>query len=171
MPTEKTGGQQTGRFQKGQSGNPSGRPRGARNSATLAAEALLDGEAEALTRKAIEMALGGDTVALRLCLERIYPPRKDRPVTFALPPITSARDAADISAAVAAAVSNGDITLSEAAEVAKLIDAYVRAYTAAELDDSMARVGQLTDAELLRIASGGRVGENTTPRLLTITTR
>lgn len=128
MPSEKTGGQQAGRFQKGQSGNPSGRPRGARNSATLAAEALLDGEAEALTRKAIEMALGGDAVALRLCLERICPPRKDRPAIFRLPPITSARDAADIMAAVANAVAAGDITPSDAAEIAKVIDGYVRAY-------------------------------------------
>ena len=62
---------QGSRFQKGRSGNPNGRPKGSRNAATLACEALLDGEAEALTRKAIEMALGGDTVALRLCLERI----------------------------------------------------------------------------------------------------
>lgn len=134
--------------------------RGARNSATLAAEALLDGEVEALTRKAIEMALGGDTGALRLCLERIiYPPRKDRPVTFALPPITNARDTADISAAVAAAVSNGDITLSEAAEVAKLIDSYVRAHNAAELDDRTA-IRQVSDEELNRIAMGGQAAEN-----------
>ena len=42
------------------------RRHGARNSATLAAEALLDGEAEALTRKAIELALGGDSFALRI---------------------------------------------------------------------------------------------------------
>jgi len=169
---ENTGGKQAGRFQKGQSGNPSGRPRGARNSATLAVEALLDGEAEKLTRKAIEMALDGDTVALRLCLERIYPPRKDRPVTFALPPITSARDAADISAAVAASVSVGDITLGEAAEVAKLIDSYVRAHNAAELDDRMASIKRLTDAELMRIALGRRETQDEpvhrTPRLLAL---
>jgi hypothetical protein len=156
---ENTGGKQAGRFQKGQSGNPSGRPRGARNSATLAAEALLDGEAEALTRKAIELALAGDTVALRLCLERIYPPRKDRPVTFALPPITSARDAADISAAVAAAVSVGDITLGEAAEVAKLIDSYVRAYQAAELNDRVVRIEQLSDDELMRMIMSAQAAE------------
>jgi hypothetical protein len=68
------------RFQPGVSGNPAGRPKGAKNKSTLAAEALLDGEAEALTRKAVEMALRGDTVALRLCLERLMPPRRDRPV-------------------------------------------------------------------------------------------
>jgi hypothetical protein len=59
-------------FKPGQSGNPSGRPHGSRNKATLALEALLDGEGEAITRKAIEKALEGDTAALRLCLERIY---------------------------------------------------------------------------------------------------
>jgi Family of unknown function (DUF5681) len=45
-------------FQPGQSGNPSGRPKGARNKATLAVEALLENEAEALTRKVIDLALG-----------------------------------------------------------------------------------------------------------------
>jgi hypothetical protein len=64
----------------GQSGNPYGRPRGARNRATVVAERLLDGEADALTRKAIELAKEGDTTALRLCIERILPARKDRPV-------------------------------------------------------------------------------------------
>jgi len=74
-------------------GNP-GKPRGTRHKATRAALALLDGEAEALTRQAVTMALGGDVVALRLCLERIAPPRKDAPVAIALPPMQSAADAA-----------------------------------------------------------------------------
>jgi hypothetical protein len=60
-------------FQKGQSGNPHGKPKGALNHATRAAQMLLDGEANAITRKCIEMALAGDTIALRLCLERIVP--------------------------------------------------------------------------------------------------
>jgi hypothetical protein len=103
MSSVNTGSKQAGRFQKGRSGNPSGRPRGSRNAATLACE-------EALTQKAIEMALAGDVVALRLCIDRICPPRKDRPVTFPLPPITSARDAAAIMAAVAEAVAAGRVT-------------------------------------------------------------
>jgi len=78
-------------------------------------------------------------------------------------------------AAVAAAVSNGDITLSEAAEVAKLIDAYVRAYKAAELDDRTAPIRQLSDAELLRIAMGGHQTDGTptpqSPKLLILNSR
>ena len=68
-----------GRFRKGRSGNPKGRPMGVRNKATEAAELVLDGEAEALTRKAVERALEGEASALRLCLERIIPPRRERP--------------------------------------------------------------------------------------------
>ena len=83
---ENTVAKQRGRpFKPGHSGNPAGKPKGTRHKATLAMEAPLDGEVERLTRKAVEMALAGDTTALRLCLDRIAPVRRDRPVTFDLP--------------------------------------------------------------------------------------
>src|SRR5882724_7958032 len=83
---ERTAGKERGRpFRRGESGNPAGRPIGARHKATVAAEALLDGEAERLTRKVLEMALAGDIVAMLLCLERILPPRRERSVRFKLP--------------------------------------------------------------------------------------
>jgi Family of unknown function (DUF5681) len=82
---EKTGKKQDTRFKPGQSGNPDGRPKGARNVTTRAVEALLDGEAEKLTRKVIELGLTGDMTALRICMDRITPPRKDRHVAFSLP--------------------------------------------------------------------------------------
>ena len=127
-------------FKPGQSGNPAGKRPGTRNRATRALEALLDGEAEALTRKAVELALGGDITALRLCLDRILPPRKDRPVSFELPAINGAEDARAASAAVLAAVSVGSLTPSEAAEVGKLIDAYVKAI---EVTEVLARLEKL----------------------------
>lgn len=89
-------------------GNP-GKPKGARHRATQAALALLEGEAEALTRKAVETALAGDTAALRLCLERIAPPRRDAPVQFDLPRMETARDAATAAGAVLEAVAEGDL--------------------------------------------------------------
>src|SRR6516225_7334249 len=168
MLSAKTGSKQVaGRFEKGVSGNPAGRPAGSRNSATLACEALLEGQAEALTQKAVDMALAGDPVALRICLERICPVRKDRAVRFPLPPITSARDAADIAAAIAQAVAAGQLTPSEAAELGKVIEIYVKAYQTAELNDRVACVKQMTDEELLRIIQNGS-GESTPPRLITI---
>jgi hypothetical protein len=130
---ENTGPKQDTRFQPGRSGNPAGKAKGTRNKATLALESLLDGQAEALTQRAIELALTGDMGALRLCLDRILPARKDRPVTFELPAIDSAADARAASAALLAAVSAGSLTPSEAAEVSKLIDAYLRAIEVTEI--------------------------------------
>jgi Family of unknown function (DUF5681) len=127
-------------FQPGQSGNPAGKPKGSRNATTLAIEAMLDGESGALTRKAIELAKGGDMPALRLCLDRILPPRKDRPVTFVLPAINSTNDAAAAMSAILAAVSSGGVTPGEAAEVSKLIDTYVRVVEATELHERITRL-------------------------------
>src|SRR4051794_16136944 len=108
MPVN-TGRIQGTRFKRGQSGNPAGKPPGARNRTTAAVEALLDGDAEKLTRKAIEMALGGDTVAMRLCLDRIMPARKDRPVPFTLPKLETAADALTATAALVEAVAAGQL--------------------------------------------------------------
>ena len=120
-------------------GNP-GRPMGSRNKATLAAEALLDGEAETLTRKAIDLANAGDTTALRMCIERILPARKDRPVPISLPPITNPADAVTVLAAITSAVSDGEITPMEASELSKVVDSYTRAV---ETRDIVARLDRL----------------------------
>src|SRR5215469_17150646 len=83
-------GNPEGRFKPGQCGNPAGRPPGTRNKATETAELLLEGEAEALTRKAVEKAPAGDPMALRLCLDRLIPPRRGRKVQLAnVPPVGS----------------------------------------------------------------------------------
>jgi Family of unknown function (DUF5681) len=143
MVAEKTARKQRGRpFRKGRSGNPRGRPLGARNRATIAMEALLDGEAEAITRKAVEKAKEGDTTALRLCLERILPPRKDRPIALLMPKLSTVADAATLMAAITSAVAIGDVTTSEAAELAKLIDTYVRAVEATDLDKRLRAIEQ-----------------------------
>lgn len=131
----KTGNQQgSTQFKPGQSGNPGGRAKGSRNRTTIAMEALLDGEAKALTRKAIELAKSGDITALRLCLDRVLPPRKDRPIVFEMPAIESIEDAPAAMASITSAVAAGDITASEAGEVARLVETYVRAVEASDLE-------------------------------------
>jgi|SRR5271165_2804994 len=123
-----------GQFVKGQSGNPAGKPPGCRNRASRTAEALLDNEAEVLTRKVMEFALDGDPTAMRLCFERIVAPRRGRPVQLDLPPIANAADITAAMAAVTAAVVGGVITPAEGAEVAKVVDTYVRAIEASDFD-------------------------------------
>jgi hypothetical protein len=132
-------------FEPGKSGNPAGKPRGTRNKVTMAAEALLDGEAESLTRKAIELAKGGDITALRLCLDRIVPVRKDRPVIFQLPKLERAEDAVKASAAIVEAVSSGDLTPAEAAELTKVVEGYARAVEANEFDARLTKLEQVAE--------------------------
>jgi Family of unknown function (DUF5681) len=125
----------TGRpFEPGRSGNPAGRPKGTRHHITVLAERLLDGEAEGLLRKAIELALAGDVAALRLLVDRILPPLRDRPVSFSLPPLSTPADAIAAMAAIATAVSEGNLTPGEAAEISALVVNVVKAIEVAEID-------------------------------------
>lgn len=127
-------------FQPGRSGNPAGKPKGCRHHATRAVLALLDGEADALTRKAVEMALGGDTTALRLCLERLAPPAKDRPIAVSLPDLEGAEDASKAMAAVVSAMASGDITPSEAAAVAGVVETYRRTVETCDIERRLAEL-------------------------------
>ena len=129
-------------FKPGQSGNPHGRPKGARNRATVVAEQLLDGEADTLTRKAIDLAKQGDTTALRLCIERILPPRKDRPVSFEMPHIEAVADGVKATAAIASAIAEGELSPMEAAELIKVVDGYTRAVETADLAARLTRLEQ-----------------------------
>ena len=129
-------------WKPGQSGNPDGRPKGSRNKATVAALELLGGESEALTRKAVELALAGDTTALRLCLERIAPPRKDAPVLFSLPEMKNAGDALTAINHIVQAVSNGELTPGEATSMTGLIETFRKS---AETEDLERRIARLED--------------------------
>ena len=135
MSTKRTQG--SGQFSKGTSGNPSGRPPGSRNHATLLMESLLEGEAEQLTRKAIELALAGDITALRLCLERLIPPRKDRPIHLLLPPIENVQQISLAMARVAAAIGEGEITPTEGEVVSNILLAHKTVLVTADLERRM----------------------------------
>lgn len=134
-PGQETGRRPDGKFAPGNRANPKGRIPGSRNKATQAAQTLLDGEVEALTRKAVEMALAGDTTALRLCLERILPARKEAPLPATdLPSITGAADLPSITAAILNAVTSGQITPGEGQSLAALTTAHGKAVELAELE-------------------------------------
>ncbi|MEJ2092548.1 MAG: DUF5681 domain-containing protein [Syntrophobacterales bacterium] len=114
-------------FEKGQSGNPNGRPKGALNKATLAAQQLLDSEAQEITRKVIELAKQGNPMALKLCLERLLPRRKDRLISLDLPEVETQSDVPQALQAILAAVSQGTITPGEADILADLVEAAQKA--------------------------------------------
>jgi len=134
MDNRKSGRNTDGTFGPG---NP-GKPKGARHKATQATLALLEGESEALTRQAVNMALAGDTTALRLCLERIAPPRKDAPIQFEMPRMETAADAAKAAGAVVEAVAVGELTPTEGAHIMALLETYRRTLETSELEARVA---------------------------------
>lgn len=129
-------------FAKGESGNPSGKQRGCRHKATRAAQELLDGEVEALTRKAVEVALAGDTTALRLCLERICPPMKERPIQtkLKLPATITAENAPQVFSIILKAVASGGLCPGEGGALQKMVQLYLSATEYADLEK---RIGEL----------------------------
>ena len=129
----KNGRNTAGQFSAGNSG----RPRGSRNKATIAIESLLQGQAAALTQTAVTKALEGDSVALRLCMDRIAPALKDQPVSFSLPKMNNALDASEAAGGVLTAVSEGELTPIEATRVMSLIDSYRRTLELTEIEQRL----------------------------------
>jgi uncharacterized protein DUF5681 len=132
-------------FKPGQSGNPKGRPRGVRNKATLAALALMTEEAESITRVAVEAALGGDLVAVRLILDRLVPPAKERHVVLrGFPDTSTAAGISAASVAVLEAVAAGELTPGEGSAMASLLESRRKALETQELE---ARIAALENSD------------------------
>jgi hypothetical protein len=127
-------------FYKGESGNPAGRPRGSRNRTTILMQSLLEADGEALARKAIDLAKGGDLAALRMCMDRLVPARKHEPVAFELPRLDTAADTVTAAATIVAAVAAGELAPSEAADIAKAVDIYVRALATQQFEERLAKL-------------------------------
>ena len=138
MP-EKTASNQ-GCFKPGQSGNPFGRPKGARNATTRAIELLLEGEGESITRKAIEAALSGDMAAIKIVLDRICPPRRSRPIQFDLPSIVDAVGVAEAQREVIRATCTGELMIEEAQAITGLLEVQRKCL---ETQDLEARLSEL----------------------------
>jgi hypothetical protein len=127
-------------FQKGQSGNPSGRPRGALNRATVLAQELLAARVESIAGKLIELAERGDMRAIRVCMDRLAPVIRHQPIAVELPPIERPADSVEAAASIAAAVAAGELTATEAAELAKVVDVYVGALATRGFDERLTKL-------------------------------
>ena len=120
-------------------GNP-GRPKGARHKATILAERLMQDDAEDVVKAVVKAAKGGDMTAARLVLDRIAPARRDNHVSFELPQIETAADAVTASAALLQAVADGELTPSEASDISRLIDGFMKTVEVADIDERLKRL-------------------------------
>ena len=125
-------------FKKGESGNPQGRPVGTRNKTTLAALSLIEDEGEQLARKAVELALDGDLPALKLCMDRLLPPAKERPLeAFSLPQLNDQRSVLDALDTIANKLSQGELLPAEATSICKVLEQYRKHFETTELSERL----------------------------------
>jgi uncharacterized protein DUF5681 len=136
----KAGQKQAGRFQKGQSGNPAGKPKGARHRLTRIAERLMEDDAAEVVQEVIAKAKGGDMTAARLVLDRILPAQRSRTVQFKLPALANAADLVGAIGSILSAVAAGELTPDEASDVAGLLEMKRKAIETADME---ARVSAL----------------------------
>lgn len=119
-----------GRFR---SGNPGKRP-GTRHKATHAALTVMEGGAKRLAKKAVDLAMAGDVAALRLCLERLAPPARERTLQVDLPLPTSPADVPETLRAILQAAAAGAITASEAERLSTCVEKFARVHELADFD-------------------------------------
>ncbi len=136
-----------GQFKPGQSGNPAGKKPGTLNQSTMLAQALLDGEAEAIMRGVVEDAKRGDPTARRLLVPRLIPPRRSRAINFTLPPTDTAAGIADALDAVITAVASGELALDEAEALSALLQGRLQALEAADLERRLEALESVVERE------------------------
>jgi hypothetical protein len=141
--TSDAAGKQRGRpFPKGQSGNPRGKPKGARHKATMLAEKLMQDDVEGIVNAVLTAARGGDMTAARIVLDRIAPARKGRPVEFDLPTIGAPEDLIPTIEAVVSAMAAGELSPDEASAVAAVIEVQRRTIETVDIERRIAALEQ-----------------------------
>ena len=145
--TDETGGKQPHGFRKGQSGNPAGRPRGSRNVALVALDRIGEEAAQDLLRSVISQARAGDMTAARIVLDRVWPARKGRPVTFAMPRLETARDIARAVGGILEATASGMLTIDEGQGLAAILESQRRALELTEIEERLTALENRHDTE------------------------
>jgi hypothetical protein len=130
-----------------------GKPKGARNRTTLAVEALMEGEAEGITRVCIDAARKGDMTAAKIVLDRVAPVRKGRPVVIpGMPVVASIDDIPRAHAALIAAVANGDVTAEEGAPLSAMLAGFTNSLDAVALKHRLDELeSRLNERDLKRV--------------------
>lgn len=126
--------QESTRFQKGQSGNPKGKPSGAKNKSTLAAERLMEGSLDKICRRIEEEAVNGNMQAAKMVLDRFLPIRKDRVIKINLPEIKTSDDILNAVGIIVNAVGNGEISPSEGESLSRTLDMYSKTLETYQLE-------------------------------------
>ncbi|MCE9680869.1 DUF5681 domain-containing protein [Halomonas alkalisoli] len=127
-----------GKWRPGVSGNPAGRPK----SATTELRRQLSEHGPALAAKAVELALAGDSTALRICLDRISPTLKAQPAPISVS-LEGAEGLAGVSRRLVDAAASGEIPADVASQ---LVGALGQVARITEIDELERRLAKLEEA-------------------------
>lgn len=129
-------------FAKGVSGNPAGRPQGARNRSTALRDLISDDQSEAILNTMIKAAMEGNLTAARYLLDRVAPASHSQSIMIDLPPIETVEAGAKAIDATLKAVGQGDITLNEAKEIIELIKDRIKLIETVGFEQRLLKVEQ-----------------------------
>jgi hypothetical protein len=124
------------KFKKGSSGNPKGRPKGTSDKRTEL-RGLLQPRAHELVDKAVELALAGDTSALKLCIDRVIPAYKPKDESVPLPSMSEGANATDKSQAVIASMAKGEISPADVSAIIQAITGSLKVMEIEELEERL----------------------------------
>lgn len=127
-------------WKKGQSGNPAGRPPGARHRTTVMLEKLMAADSENIVRTVLAAAAQGDMTAARMVLDRVVPPVKERPIALDLPSLDGIESIAEAHSRIVAAVAAGELLPSEGQALAGLLESRLRVAEVADLERRIAEL-------------------------------
>ena len=127
------------KFKPGQSGNPNGKPKGAKDKRTEL-RGLLQPHAKELVNKVVEKALEGDTTALRLCLDRLIPPYRAGNISVVLDEIEGTLT--EKGEKIISAMGSGQITPSDASSMLTALAAQSRIIEIDNLDQRVKTLEQ-----------------------------
>ena len=130
------------KWQKGQSGNPGGKPKGCKHKATLAALKLLEGDLKAITKKCVEAAKAGDLAAIKLILDKFIPAARELPVNLKLPKVDGVADIPKALSAILKAVADGKLTTEQGQSLAAMLEAYRKGIETTELEARISALEQ-----------------------------
>jgi hypothetical protein len=89
---------------------------------------------DALTRKCVAMALKENPVAMRVCMERLLPVRRDQPVRFKFPQVRTAAEADQALNALLQGSARGQLTPTETKQMAEILEGKRRMIETLELE-------------------------------------
>ena len=127
-------------WKKGQSGNPRGKPIGARNKATALAMKILESGAADIVEMIVNAAKGGDLTAAKMVLDRLAPPVRERAISMTLPDTSTAAGISAAQGAILASVAAGELLPAEATALTGIVESRRRAVETVDLEQRIAEL-------------------------------